>query len=63
MTRQGSVSPVPRKGRIRNRFWSNHLYQKHSEAPSNESAEMPSATGVLMVAGEQSGQGREERVL
>ena len=49
MTRQGSVSPVPRIGRIRNRLWSHHLYQRHFEVASNESVEVPVTPGVLMV--------------
>lgn len=49
MTTQGSVSPVPRRGRVRNRFWSNHFHQRHFEVPSNESAEVPVAPGAVMV--------------
>lgn len=36
VTRRGSVSLVPRRGRTRNRFLSNHWYQRHFEVPSNE---------------------------
>lgn len=44
------MGPVPRRGRIRNRFCSNHLYKRHFEVPRNESAEVPVAPGALMVA-------------
>lgn len=41
MTRQGSVGPLPRRGRIRHGFWSNQLYPEAFEMPSNKSAGVP----------------------